>query len=342
MGERSTPVTLLSPHENRRRFARKRCVVTGGLGFIGSNVALALAEAGAEVTVVDALVEGHGGDRANVDTARLDVVVADVGDAERVAPVIAGADYVFDLAGQVSHLASARDPERDLAHNAIARLRLLGIMQRVNPGVPAVFASTRQVYGRARRLPVVETDLPRPVDINGIAKLAAEHLYLLHHAAHGLGSVVLRLSNVYGPRQHLRRDDLGVIPVFIRQALRGETLTVFGDGSQERDAVHVGDAVEAFLAAAVTPAAAGRTINIGGPNVLSLRRMAELTMLASPEAASMRLSEMPVDYTPLSVGSMRLSSALACDLLGWRPKLSYEEGIAQTMAWFAGHPERYR
>jgi UDP-glucose 4-epimerase len=327
---------------DRRRFAGKRCVVTGGLGFIGSNVALALVEAGADVTVVDALVEGHGGDPANVDTALLEVLVADVGDAEAVEPVIAGADCVFDLAGQISHLASVRDPERDLAHNTIARLRLLSSLQRVNPGVPAVFASTRQVYGRAQRLPTLESDLPGPVDVNGVAKLAAEHLYLLHHAEHGLGSVILRLSNVYGPRQHLRRDDLGVIPVFIRQALRGETLTVFGDGSEERDAVHVEDAVEAFLAAAVTPHAVGRIVNIGGPDALSLRRIAELTAQASPAPTSVALSEWPREYASLGVGSVRLSSELAGELLGWRPRLTYEAGIAQTMDWFARHPERYR
>jgi UDP-glucose 4-epimerase len=321
----------------RARFSGTRCVVTGGLGFIGSNVALALAESGAEVTAVDALVEGHGGDRANLDGSLVRVVYADVGDAAAVSPVVAGADHVFDLAGQVSHLASARDPERDFALNAIARLRFLEILRKVNPGVPAVFASTRQVYGRPASLPVGEDHAPRPTDVNGVAKLAAEHLHLLR----GEASVVLRLSNVYGPRQHLRSDDLGVLPVFVRRALRGETLVVYGGGEDTRDALHVDDVVEAILAAALTPGAAGRVLNIGHREHLTLWRLAELTAAASPARSAVVAGDWPPEHAKLDVGSVYVSSALAEASLGWQQRIAFAEGIAATLEWFSRHPERY-
>jgi nucleoside-diphosphate-sugar epimerase len=311
--------------------------VTGGLGFIGSNLALALSVAGAEVTAIDALVDGHGGDPANVAGAGVQVIVADVGDDDAVAPALVGADYVFDIAGQVSHLASARDPERDFALNAVARLRFVETLRRVSPNVPAVFASTRQIYGRAAVLPVTEEHPPRPADVNGIAKLAAEHLHLLR-----CESVVLRLSNVYGPRQYLRSDDLGVLPVFVRRALRGEPLVVFGGGRDARDALHVDDVVEAVLAAALTPQAAGRVLNIGHEEHLTLWRMAELTAAAAPAKPEVVSGDWPAEHASVNVGSVYVSSALAADVLGWRPTIAFAEGIAQTLEWFADHPERYR
>jgi nucleoside-diphosphate-sugar epimerase len=322
---------------DRSRFSGRRCVVTGGLGFIGSNLALALEAAGAEVTVLDALVEGHGGDPTNLAGSGVRVVVGDVADAEVAACVVRGADHVFDVAGQVSHLASARDPERDFALNAVARLRFLETLRRVNPDVPAVYLSTRQVYGRAATLPVDESHAPRPVDVNGIAKLAAEHLHLLRHS-----SVILRLSNVYGPRQHLRSDDLGVLPVFVRRALRGEPLVVFGGGTDQRDALHVDDVVEAVLAAALAPHAAGRVLNVGHDEPLTLWRIAELTAAAAPAKPEVVAREWPDDHAGVDVGSVYISSALAAQVLDWRPGIGFAEGIGETLRWFADRPERYR
>jgi UDP-glucose 4-epimerase len=322
---------------DRRRFSGTRCVVTGGLGFIGSNVALALADAGAEVTVVDALVDGHGGDAANVDGSAVRVVIADVGDVGAVAPVVTGADHVFDLAGQGSHIAGARDPERDFDLNAVARLRFLEILRRARPGGPTVFASTRQVYGRPATLPLTEDHPPRPTDVNGVAKLAAEYLHLLQDD----GSVILRLSNVYGPRQHLRRDDLGVLPVFFRRALRGEPLVVFGGGADARDALYVEDVVEAILVAALTPEAAGRVMNIGHEEHMALWRMAELIAAASPAGPPVVAGDWPLEHARVDVGSVYTSSSLATEVLGWQPEVPFDDGVARTLEWFAQHPERY-
>jgi UDP-glucose 4-epimerase len=330
-------MTAADAQTGREWLTGARCLVTGGLGFIGSNLALTLADAGADVTVLDALERGHGGDPANVD-GRVETVIADVGDADAVAPLLERAEHVFDLAGQVSHVASLADPERDLAINTIARVRVLETLARAGSAARIVYTSTRQVYGRCTPIPIDEVACPRPTDVNGVAKLAAEHLHLLYGPER---TVVLRLSNVYGPRQHLRNDELGVLPVFVRRALRGEPLLVFGDGLDVRDPLHVDDVVDAIIRAAATPEAAGRVINIGHDEVLTIKRLAELTAAAGA-GAEVNHADWQPDYAQVAIGSAHLSCALARELLGWRPRVTYAEGIEQTLAWFERHPERFR
>ncbi len=321
------------------RLSGARCVVTGGLGFIGSNLALVLAGAGAGVSIIDDLKAGHGGDRANVDDDRIQVVVADVSDLAAVAPVVTDADFVFDLAGQVSHVASLADPERDLELNTLARLRFLETLKRTGSAPRMVYASTRQVYGRSAALPIREDLPPRPSDVNGVAKLAAEHLHLLYAAER---TTILRLSNVYGPRQHLRNDELGVLPVFVRRALRGEPLVVFGAGEDLRDPVHVDDVVDAIVRAATEAGAAGQVINIGHEEVLTIRQLAEMTAAAAPTAPGVRHDGWRPDYAEVAIGSAHLSSGRARELLAWRPRIPYAQGIASTLNWFAQRPERFR
>ncbi len=247
------PLAAMAGHLDGRR-----CLVTGGLGFIGSNLTIALRAAGAEVVVVDRLVPQHGGDRRNLaGTDGVDVVVADIGDADRVRPVLAGVDLVFNVAGQVSHLESMTDPLRDLDLNARSHLAFLELLRQHRPDAVVVHTSTRQVYGRPRYLPVDEDHPTHPVDVNGIDKLAGEQFHLVYAAVHGLRCTALRLTNVYGPRQCLARDGLGFLPVFVRRALRDQTISIFGDGDQRRDCLHVDDVVRALVTAALTPECAG-------------------------------------------------------------------------------------
>ena len=256
-------------------YAGSTCLVTGGLGFIGSNLALALAEAGASVTVVDSLEPRHGGDRANVAGEPIDVIVADIAERDAVAAPLADADFVFNLAGQVSHLDSMTDPLLDLDVNARSQLAFLEHVREINPGVSVVYASTRQVYGRPQTAPVDESHPLDPVDVNGITKLAADQLHLLYHRVHGMPASVLRLTNVYGPRQRLDGDHQGFLPVFVRRALEGEAITVFGDGSQRRDCLYVDDVVTALLAAADNPSAYGEIFNVGHDDHVSLLEIAD-------------------------------------------------------------------
>ena len=317
------------------------CLVTGGLGFIGSNLALALAAAGVRVRVVDALVPEHGGDRRNLSPRDdIDVLVADLGHpcvGERVAE----ADVIFNVAGQVSHHASMTDPLRDLDLNVRSHLAFLETARRVNPTARVVLTSTRQVYGRPEHLPVSEDHPARPVDVNGIDKLATEQLHLLYGTAHDLRPTVLRLTNVFGPRQNLMKDDLGALPVFVRRALTGDPIRLYGDGTQRRDCLHVDDVVSALVTAATTDAAVGAVLNIGNDRSWTLREIAEtLVAAAAPTgpAAPIELVPWPPELTRIDIGDFETDSRRATALLGWRPSTSLDDAARNTIDFYRRNP----
>jgi UDP-glucose 4-epimerase len=330
------------PHAALAALAGATCVVTGGLGFIGANLALALARAGAHVRVVDALVPEHGGDRRNLEgRSDIEVIESDIGDPG-VADAVAGADVVFNAAGQVSHLASMIDPLRDLDLNVRSHLALLETLRAVNPNARVVLTSTRQVYGRPERIPVEESHPTRPVDVNGIHMLACEQLHLLYGTVHGLRPTVLRLTNVYGPRQNLLKDGLGALPVFVRQALRGETIRLFGDGSQRRDCLHVDDVVTALAVAAATDAAVGAVVNVGHERSWTLREIvAELVDAVEADGgprAEVELAPWPPELSKIDIGDYETDSRLAARLLGWRPFVTLPDGVRDTVVFYRRHP----
>ena len=312
------------------RYAGSSCLVTGGLGFIGSNLALALAEAGARVTVVDSLEPRHGGDRANVEGEPIDVIVADIAERDAVAAPLADADFVFNLAGQVSHLDSMTDPLHDLDINARSQLAFLEHVRKINPGVSVVYASTRQVYGRPQTAPVDESHPLDPVDVNGVSKLAADRLHRLYHRVHAMPASVLRLSNVYGPRQRLDGDHQGFLPAFVRRALEGEAITVFGDGSQRRDCLYVDDAVTALLAAADNPSAYGEVFNIGHDDHESLLEIAHAVVEAAG-SGEVVAAPWPEDRARIAIDSYWTDHSKATRMLGWEPTWSLAEGLAATL-----------
>ncbi len=309
-----------------------RCVVTGGLGFIGSNVAHRLTSAGAEVVVIDALVPTHGGDRSNAPDG-VTVVIADIG-APELADTIAGSDIVFNVAGQVSHLASMRDPVRDLELNVHSHLRFLETLRQAAPDAMVVQTSTRQVYGRPQYLPVDELHPTHPVDVNGVDKLACEQLHRVYGDAHDMRTTSLRLTNVYGPRQHLHRDGLGFLPVFVRRALAGERIELFGDGSQLRDCLHVDDVVDAMLLAATAPTSVGEVFNLGHPEALSLAEIARLTVASAGTGAAVECAPWPDGLERIDIGSFQGDFTKATTVLGWSPRIPFAAGIASTIRWY--------
>ncbi|HEY8216597.1 MAG TPA: NAD-dependent epimerase/dehydratase family protein, partial [Acidimicrobiia bacterium] len=249
-------------------FDGRRVLVTGGLGFIGSNLALALARAGADVTVVDALHPRHGANARNLEpdgdtlVRPIRVVEGDIATPE-ARGAAAAAEIVFNLAGQVSHVDSMADPLFDLEVNTRSHAALLEGLRHDNPSAIVVFTSTRQLFGKPRYLPVDEDHPVAPVDVNGISKHATEQFHLLYRECYGLRSVVVRLTNVYGPRQRLRDDFQGFLPIFVRRALLDQAIQVFGEGAQRRDCLYVDDVVECLLRAALVPEAAGEVFNVG-------------------------------------------------------------------------------
>jgi UDP-glucose 4-epimerase len=316
--------------------------VTGGLGFIGSNLALALARAGADVTVIDACYPRHGANPFNLDAeggSEIKRVTADLADgATRHACF--GAELVFNLAGQVSHVDSMSDPLFDLEVNTRSQVAFLEALRWACPDAAVVFTSTRQLFGRPRYLPVDEEHPVAPVDVNGITKHAAEEFHLLYHDRYGLRTSVIRLTNVYGPRQRLRDDFQGFLPIFIRRALLGQSISLFGDGSQERDCLYVDDVVECLVRAAVTPDAVGEAFIVGNDEHLALRTIADL-VVAAAESGTVETVPWPPDRDAIDIGSYFGDSSKAKRVLDWEPETSFADGIARTVAFYRENLERY-
>ena len=323
-------------------FRGKRVLITGGLGFVGSNLARALVAADAEVLLVDSLVPTYGGNRANVaeieDAVRVNV--SDVRDEHSFLELIRGQDVLFNLAGQTSHVDSMTDPFTDLEINCRSQLSILEACRRRNPDVSIVFASTRQIYGRPQYLPVDEAHPIAPVDVNGINKTAGEWYHLLYGQVYGLRVSVLRLTNTYGPRMRVKDDRQTFLGSWFRALIAGEPLTIFGDGSQRRDFTYVDDAVRAFLLAAAREEAAGEVFNLGGERVVSLLELAEL-MVEAAGGGEYRLVPFPADREAIDIGDYFAEFGKARERLGWEPEVPLPDGLARTLAFYREHGGSY-
>jgi len=335
-------VSPVGDAELAARFARRRALVTGGLGFIGSQLARRLLALGAEVSVIDALVPGHGGNSFNVVDVRdrLAVTLADVCDRSAIESAVAGQDYLFHLAGQVSHTDSMREPAGDLDNNCRAALSVLEACRRLNPTVRVAFAGTRQIYGRPQRLPIDESHPVRPVDVNGVHKWAAEQYHRLYHEVHGLPSVVLRLTNTYGPGQLVKHARQGFIGWFVRKAVEGGEIEIMGDGSQLRDLNYVDDVVDALLLAASTPSAWGQAYNLGAPEPVSLEALAQ-RLVAIAGRGSYRFVPFPPERKSIDIGSVRVDYGKIRRELGWEPRVGLREGLTRTLRYYEQHLHHY-
>ena len=324
------------------RFRGKRVLITGGLGFVGSNLARALVDEGAHVVLVDSLVPEYGGNLANITGIedRVRVNISDVRDPHSLGPLVRGQDVLFNLAGQTSHLDSMTDPFTDLEINCRAQLSILEACRRHNPEVKIVFASTRQIYGRPQYLPVDEAHPIAPVDVNGIHKAAGEAYHLLYGKVYGLRVCALRLTNTYGPRMRVRDARQTFLGVWLKAALVGETIEVWGDGSQRRDLLYVDDTVRAFLSAAARDEANGEVFNVGAPTSVTLKELAEL-LVSLRAGASYVLVPFPADRKAIDIGDYYTAGGKIRDVLGWEPSVGLEEGLRRSLDYYAGREEEY-
>jgi UDP-glucose 4-epimerase len=328
------------------QYMGKRAMVTGGLGFIGSNLAQRLLALGAQVLIVDALIPDAGGNRFNIepfqDHPRLSVRKVDIRDILTMERLIDDHDLIFNLAGQVSHIDSMRDPFTDLEINCRSQLALLEACRHRAPHIKLVFASTRQIYGRVPEelLPVSERQPPNPVDVNGINKLAGERYHTLYNNVYNLRTTVLRLTNTYGPRMLVKHNRQTALGWLIRQALDGEDITVFGDGSQLRDYTYVEDAVDAFLLAGASDAANGQTFNVGGVAPSSLRDTTEV-LIDVAGSGSYHLEPFPDELNRIQIGSVYVDDAKIRRALGWAPRIGLREGLTRTVAFYRTHRAQY-
>jgi UDP-glucose 4-epimerase len=322
-------------------YAERRVLITGGLGFIGSNLAIRLAGLGARVTLLDSLIAEFGGNLHNIGPVRdrVAVNISDMRDAHSLSVLVRNQEWIFHLAGQVSHGDSMQDPEQDLAVNCIATINLVEACRRHNPAARLVYTSTRQVYGIPRRLPVDETHPTLPIDVNGINKLAAEYYHLLYHRTYGLRSTVLRLTNTYGPRQQIRNDRQGFVGIFIRKALCGQSIKVFGTGRQLRDFNYVDDVVDALLLAGACEDCHGKVFNLGAPRRYALLEFVEL--LDRICGVHYELVPFPTDRGIIDIGDYYGDYSAFAGTTGWHPKVDLEEGLRRTVEFYRHHREFY-
>ena len=323
-------------------FANKRVLITGGLGFIGSTLARELVAAGSKVVLVDSLIPEYGGNLANIEpfADRVTVNIADVRDEHSFRYLIQDQDYLFNLAGQTSHLDSMRDPHTDLEINCRSQLSILEACRHHNPDVKVVFASTRQIYGRPRYLPVDESHPIAPVDVNGINKTAGEWYHLLYGQSYGIRVAVLRLTNTYGPRMRVVDARQTFLGYWFRLLVGGDPLTIFGDGSQRRDFNYVDDAVRAFLLAGAADEATGHVYNLGAEPAISRLDLARLLVEVNG-GGEYRLEPFPTDREAIDIGDYFADFELIESSLGWRPAVALADGLSRSLEFYRLHGQRY-
>ncbi|HTR80575.1 MAG TPA: SDR family NAD(P)-dependent oxidoreductase [Bacteroidota bacterium] len=323
-------------------FRHKNVLVTGGLGFIGSNMVRRLVTLGANVTIIDSMNPEYGGNLFNIDGIgeKVSVIIADVRDAAKLDDAVRGKHFLFNLAGQVSHIDSMTDPMTDMEMNVRGQLCVLECCRKKNPDVKIVFAGTRQVYGKPLYLPVDEKHPILPTDINGINKLAAEWYHIMYNNVHNIRACSIRMTNVYGPRQLIKHNRQGFIAWFIRQIVEGSEISIFGDGSQIRDFNYVDDVVDAMLLAASKEESNGQIFNLGADEFITLKEL--VTMLVDIRGTgTYKIVPFPAEKKRIDIGNFYGDYTKIAKTLGWKPKTQLKEGLAQTIAYYTKNLRHY-
>ncbi len=326
----------------QQAFAGSRVLITGGAGFIGANLAHRLVELGAAVTVVDSLIPEYGGNLHNLSPIdrQIRFNITDVRDEHSMNYLVQGQDYLFNLAGQTSHMDSMRDPYTDLEINCRAQLSILEACRKHNPTLKVVYASTRQIYGKPDYLPVDERHLLHPTDVNGINKMAGEWYHILYNNVYGIRACALRLTNTYGPRMRVKDARQTFLGIWIKRVIDGDPVQVWGDGLQIRDFTYIDDCVEALLLAAKEPGAYGQIFNLGGDETINLRDLAALLIEVAGQG-SYEIIAFPADRKPIDIGDYYGDFRLIQGRLGWTPRVRLREGLARTLAFYREHCAYY-
>jgi UDP-glucose 4-epimerase len=323
-------------------FAGSDVLITGGVGFIGSALARRLVELGAKVTLVDSLIPEYGGNIFNIHDIRDRVTVdlTDVRDAAAMSSLIKKRQFLFNLAGQTSHLDSMTDPMTDLDINAAAQLRILEACRLHNRALKIIFASTRQVYGRPEYLPVDEKHPINPIDVNGINKLAGEWYHLLYNDVYQIRACALRLTNTYGPGMRVKDARQTFLGIWIRRLIQGKPIQIFGDGKQRRDFNFVSDVVEALVRAAASREAHGQVFNLGHHEQISLEELASL-LVEINGSGNYELVPFPDDRKAIDIGDYYADFRKIEKVLGWSPKVLLENGLNETLEYYRKHHAHY-
>ena len=323
-------------------YTDKKVLITGGLGFIGSNLARNLISKGAEVTLVDSLIPEYGGNLFNIKDIqdKVNVNICDVRDSFALTHILKNKDYLFNLAGQTSHLDSMANPQTDLDINVASQISILEACRKINPDIKIVFASTRQLYGKPDYLPVDEKHPIRPVDVNGINKWAGERYHLLYNDIYGIRACALRLTNTYGAGMRIKDARQTFLGVWIRLLIEGKPITIFGDGLQIRDFNYVDDCVSGILLAGLSEAADGNIFNLGSPEIINLKTLAELIVNLG-FGGTFELIPFPIERKVIDIGDYYSDFSFAYKKLGWQPCIALREGLLKTINYYQSNHINY-
>jgi len=327
---------------NAEGFFKKNVIISGGLGFIGSNLAIKLVECGAVVTIIDSLIPEYGGNLWNIESVKdkVKINISDVRDEYSIQNLIQGQDYFFNLAGQTSHLDSMHNPFTDLEINSKAQLSILEACKKYNPDIRIIFASTRQLYGKPQYLPVDEKHPLFPVDVNGINKLSGEWYHIVYNNVYDIKTSILRLTNTFGPRMRIKDARQTFLGIWIRNLIENKPITIYGDGSQIRDYNYIDDVVNAFLTVASSDLWNGSIFNLGNDQPISLLTTAEL-MIEENKAGNYEFKSFPADLKKIDIGDFYSDFSKIKNSLGWSPQVTIREGMKETLDYFRNNYEHY-
>jgi len=319
----------------RDYYQGKSVLITGGLGFLGSNIAHTLVPYGAKVTLLDALLPLYGGNRFNLHGIedRVELVIGDIRDETLMNKLVQGKDVIFNLAAQVSYIDSIHIPFEDLDINCRGHLVVLEACRRNNSAARIVFPSSRMVLGKLLQSPADEKHPTEPLSLYGVHKLAGEKYYLTYHRTYGLKTTILRIANPFGIRQQMKHNKYSLVGWFLRQAMEDRTIQIFGDGSQLRDYLYSDDAVEAFLRAAVSERAIGEIYNVGSGSSHPFYEMVQ-TVVDVVGQGRLEYVPWPQNYEKIETGGLEISIEKARRGLRWSPRFNLKEGIGKMYLFY--------
>jgi len=331
----------MNKFDYKQFYRGKKVLITGGLGFIGSNLAIELVKLNAEVLLIDSLIPQYGGNLFNITEIKdkVKVNITDVRDEYSMDYLVQGQDIVFNLAGTLSHIDSMKDPFTDLEINCRSQLSILESCKKYNPEIKIIFAGTRGQYGHPEYLPVDEKHSQKPIDVNGINNMAGEWYHILYNNAYGIRACSLRLTNTFGPRHQMKHPRQGVINWFIRQCIDNEKIRIYGDGKQIRDVNYVGDVVEAFLLVAATEKSNGEIYNLGGTHK-NLKEIVDL-IIKIAGTGEYELIPYPSESKKIEIGDYIADYSKIKDSLGWTPDTSFDDGVRKTVEFYRKYSQNY-
>jgi len=332
----------MTPAASIAAFDGARVLITGGLGFIGSSLAIRLVGAGARVTVVDAMIPDYGGNPFNIEPVRDRVAVnfGDICDRHAMDWLVRGQDYVFHLAGQVSHIMSMTDPFPDIEYNIKGTAVVMEALRLHNPKAKVIFTGTRGQYGSTVQPPVNELAPTNPKGIYEISNLSAEKIIQVYNQVHGIPAVLLRLTNIYGPRAQMKHSQYGVANWFVRMALDGVPIRVFGTGLAMRDFLYIDDCVEALVLTAASEKANGEIFNVGVDSPTNFLELAQL-LTRICDGASWEYAPFTPERKAQEPGDFYSDISKIRTLIGWEPTMTLEAGMAKTLAFYRAHRDKY-